>query len=779
MELSKLVQGFLEADGWEVRSGGRDLLIGSRQSFGGESQHVCVWAPATEPERGLGAREGAYQARFKDVSDRYPGAQKFVIVESLEGLSREFVQGARKWFDVRVLVPAQFIDTAFKWEESHEASSAIKNLRRAGEQRLRSRVRQPFTVKGDGDGPDLLEELERRFASGDVTPVTIVSGPAGMGKSYLFEALFSRLYDTFLRAKQAQRLSPRPLPLLPQHLARAEASTIKSILHGYLDSEFARPLDLRLFEWRLTHGTATWLLDGLDEVIARDPSFFDYLIDLLTRPEGSPPSILICVRDSLLSANEDLRLFCEEADEYVTIFRLAEWDAECRRRYAEIRFGREAARFIAAVEGNRTMESLASTPYYGALLADMYEADSLTDVSSETELLGRAVGAIIEREYEKGLLDRRVVSQSVVQEFIEVIAAEDFLNGFRGVPASDARELAEAILPDLSRDETDALVAQMTQVALFGSGSDGELRFAQELVEQYLLAEYLVGLVSRPEVLIRRLASREIPSDWITLRVMSDEVRQRGLASSAPQALFSAGRHEAAFRALLQVAALVVPHPRALRDVPFERRDLTGIRFESLDLTGCSFRAANLTDCVFSKCVLNDVDFEEAILSNTAFDDLSAGSLRGARFGDLVGLYSIIVDGRVLGRHADVRSWLEKGTGASAATLEPCNAALQLRHIFQKFVRPSGMGRRDWLGWKGVLAGRRHDDPELAARVAVQHGYLIREGVRDRVRRPGGELLREIVTFVRSMQLSPGLRALLDEVCQVEGCEHVPAAVES
>jgi len=62
----------------------------------------------------------------------------------------------------------------------------------------------------------------------------------------------------------------------------------------------------------LTNGTATWLVDGLDEVIAHDPGFFDYLLDLITLPgQTTLPSVVVCIRDSLLATNDDLREFCD------------------------------------------------------------------------------------------------------------------------------------------------------------------------------------------------------------------------------------------------------------------------------------------------------------------------------------------------------------------------------------------------------------------------------------------------------------------------------------
>ena len=141
-------------------------------------------------------------------------------------------------------------------------------------------------------------------------PVHLVIAPAGFGKSHLFRSLYAQLYDDFMAAKSEERRALRPLPLLPDYLASASAPTLKALVQSFLTTEVARPLRLESFEWMLTHGFACFLLDGLDEVIARDPHFFEYVYELLTRPDvPRPPKILICVRDSLLVSNRGLRGF--------------------------------------------------------------------------------------------------------------------------------------------------------------------------------------------------------------------------------------------------------------------------------------------------------------------------------------------------------------------------------------------------------------------------------------------------------------------------------------
>jgi hypothetical protein len=166
-------------------------------------------------------------------------------------------------------VPIQFFDTPFKGEESpeaREAASAVAALRSRGQERVR--VPQPYSVRNDtanGDDllPAILERLESSFISGQKS-VHVIVGPAGMGKTVLFESLFARLYSNFLEDKRALRVSPRPrpLPLVPEYLRLSVAPTLKALVDAFLATDFAAPITRSVFEWMMVNGFGIWLLDG-------------------------------------------------------------------------------------------------------------------------------------------------------------------------------------------------------------------------------------------------------------------------------------------------------------------------------------------------------------------------------------------------------------------------------------------------------------------------------------------------------------------------------------
>ncbi len=99
-------------------------------------------------------------------------------------------------------------------------------------------------------------------------------------------------------------------------------------------------------------------------------------------------------------------------------------------------------------------------------------------------------------------------------------------------------------------------------------------------------------------------------------------------------------------------------------------------------------------------------------------------------------------------------------------------------YLFRKFVHVDGQGRRDSLDRLGVLRGRQvpgAPDYEKCVSGAIEFGYL-ESAEFQRVRRPRGPKYGELVTFVKNSTTSPGLRSLLDSLCRIPGCSHIPAA---
>jgi hypothetical protein len=105
--------------------------------------------------------------------------------------------------------------------------------------------------------------------------------------------------------------------------------------------------------------------------------------------------------------------------------------------------------------------------------------------------------------------------------------------------------------------------------------------------------------------------------------------------------------------------------------------------------------------------------------------------------------------------------------------IQPCNAANQVRSLFGKYVRPDGVAWRDWLDEKAALSGKRYIDPKRALDAACHHGYLTREPDRKRYTRSRGDQYGDMIGLVSKLQITPKLRHILIDICDVPGCNHI------
>ena len=133
MGLLDLTRDFLTASNYDVDTKEHNLLVASRPGLGGDNEYRCVWVLTNQERQGKQQifLEEEYLGRFRGVqkSPKYRGASLYLLTNSLEGLSADFLSTARRKIGVRVHVPAQFFDTDFKYESiSRATASAILEL---------------------------------------------------------------------------------------------------------------------------------------------------------------------------------------------------------------------------------------------------------------------------------------------------------------------------------------------------------------------------------------------------------------------------------------------------------------------------------------------------------------------------------------------------------------------------------------------------------------------------------------------------------------------------
>ena len=437
-----------------------------------------------------------------------------------------------------------------------------------------------------------------------------------------------------------------------------------------------------------------------------------------------------------------------------------------------------------------SLSDLASIPYYCGLLVDQFTSGRLDRTHSETELLDDALSSIIHRDYGKGIIDRELMPESDVREFVEggELAYQDLRRGFRGIGVDDVRswceEWAGLLLDDPKADkERERFVSQLAQLGLFSQGKMGYIQFSQEILEHFILGLRLVRLFDQTlsvnegvsSRFIRDLSTWQIPFHWITLRVVAEHIRKQDKFAELFACVNQAASDKIAFKNAVQLACLASNDARALSTIRYDRHDLSDISFQGLDFDGVSFRECDLSNVEFLDCSLSNVDFTDATIQNTTFVLRDKDSLNGAEVGDLSRFYSMNAGNKEIADHETARQWFEERTNLRPHTVTPCPAASQLRHLFMKFVRPDGTARRSKLDEQGTLRGKRyHGRPKDVLDAAVRYSYLVRDSAFHRIGRSEGNRYSELVAYVVKFELTPDIFRLLMDVCDRDGCEHIP-----
>jgi hypothetical protein len=97
IDLAQQVRTFLEAEGYTVSSR-RELFVGSRRTLAEDTEYIYVWVPANYVPNTFASREAGFLSRFDEVVRANPTASKFIVVPTLEGLSRQFRDGVLQWY---------------------------------------------------------------------------------------------------------------------------------------------------------------------------------------------------------------------------------------------------------------------------------------------------------------------------------------------------------------------------------------------------------------------------------------------------------------------------------------------------------------------------------------------------------------------------------------------------------------------------------------------------------------------------------------------------------
>jgi hypothetical protein len=437
------------------------------------------------------------------------------------------------------------------------------------------------------------------------------------------------------------------------------------------------------------------------------------------------------------------------------------------------------ATFLRTTNANPAIQHLAATPFYADLLVRVFANAQAVSPVDEVTLVDLAVTEMCRREYGKGTLTEDVLPLAAFQEWLEELATLGYQS--TGFSAAELRELADLITilspRDLNEDEQRALIDQITMGPFISrSPTSGRLQLTHEILTEFLAGRRFAHEFTHDTArFASRLCQAPWPSDSMLFLVLAGLLRDRlDLLARLPatEPLSPEG-----LRNLVQLLALIPGADTRFRDgtISVEGARLNGVRFRDLNLAGVSFRGCDLEAATFDGCTLEGNRFEGAHLRNTSFIRGTETGLRSGSFGDCEHFESVILGER--SRFEDPTSFMEWILGARARkdTSGPCPAARQVLVLFRKYVHVDGQPRRDSHGRRSLLRGRQEHggpSPEACFSAAIDLGYL-EERDFDQVRRPTGPKYGEMVSYVKSQLLSPGLRSLLDSLCRAPGCSHV------
>ena len=324
------IVSFLDAAGYRTQLDGPGV-VNSEKQIDGNLRHLRVWAPFAVPtpvEASVVLADCATAAKAK--------REAIVLLPQPLAFGGSF-QLAAKAAGAQVRTYAQFLDDPFQQEGGSigieagpgegRGSAAAQYLLQLRKPWLlgtshpelvpqgvgsktdwrKGRVPQPYRwIEGRPSRPsseappDALDHLLANTYGALGRPhIDLVVGNAGVGKSDLFDAVFTYVYWHFQNEKRGHRWSVRPSAVVPARILRTTGISSGELFEAIAETEAVGAVSPRLFDWYMASGNMVLMFDGLDEFFADQKDFFATIEQRFLKP-GSRARLLIVLRDSLL-----------------------------------------------------------------------------------------------------------------------------------------------------------------------------------------------------------------------------------------------------------------------------------------------------------------------------------------------------------------------------------------------------------------------------------------------------------------------------------------------
>lgn len=432
MSLYDLVRSSLEADYQRVEQLAPDAFAADNPREDRRHSRSVLVVVSDAPDGVPDAVVAEWVSQLPWWLDERAPEERFIVTASQAGIGRDDRIKLRDLAFVRQS-PLMFFDRHYR-NLTKNVTPVRLFVNEAGGLLAEERVPQRFTSRRGGPGGDDL--LRRLVLDTSEAPerasLTLITGPAGAGKTIAFSAYFAWLYDQFQDHKRhmgPERFA-RPLLLVPDVIAGLRQYNLDRLLEAVFASDNAAPVSRDTLRWLLREGFAALMFDGMDEILSHQSDVFELLAADLCAP-GSRARVVMGLRDGLLDTNEQVMSFLARLDRSgacaVREYRLAPWTPQDRRMLLVMRARRwletvprdeefvqevppvgseerVADQIEAQVAMMPTLAPLLTTPFYCELLASTWFACAQFDrpfPSDPLDLLDRCVEGILDRERAK------------------------------------------------------------------------------------------------------------------------------------------------------------------------------------------------------------------------------------------------------------------------------------------------------------------------------------------------------------------------------------------
>ncbi len=693
-DLSRRIRAFLEAGGFAVDEVTSGFLLAIKTSSAQPSS-MGLWVVERQSDV-TDEKQEAFVSFLRKAKDQQPSLKAHIVRKkgvALSGIRKAFGDTGMQG-EVTIQSTIEFVDSAYAQREQSAFGEGGRKFGRIARDQIialaknTQRVEQPFFVWRSlydfsplrADGPDLLVHLRRDLRElGERPAIRFVIGPAGMGKSILYNQLFSELYEEFIDKKGHDEESSRPISFLPRWVweerhGGASIEKVADLVKSICSTHGLRPTQERqMASWLLKNGHTIWMMDGLDEFFSGATDFEPFLRELVSAP--SQAKILIFMRDAVFStgAQNFINFFSGYEDKgiqgLVRIYQLAPWSLkECRSltwlRF-ENRLPRPAEQDTPSTQAflhkavTAELDELLQVPYYCGILIDRYKSNPRDFATNEFDLIEEGFCELLTREEEKLIpADPLYKDWQLFHDRSHLVTLLSFiaynfcvqrdraLERERQYIGSNLDELRSYIYdedfdPSATAEQRKHARLSLFQMPLFSSASDGGyIEFAQELMAEYLAGKFVWCSASEDtERFCEYVGKYFFDTSSLFCRYLSSELKKKPNMVAELMRLIRSDAMKMWYRRnIIQLVINAAANRGVLREdtTVLQERNLYGLHFSALDLTDASFRDADLVKCIFDKCALTRADFQGVRLQGTRFDavsarTVSAASLSGAR----------------------------------------------------------------------------------------------------------------------------------------------------